>query len=29
MQPVVPFKFVTSAELIGREHQAIPADPIQ
>ena len=29
MQPVVPFKFATYTELIGREHQAIPADPIQ
>ena len=28
MQPLVPFKFVTYAELIGKEHQAIPADPI-
>ena len=29
MQPVVPFKFVTYTELMGREHQAIPGDPIQ
>ena len=29
MQPIVPFTFVTYTELIGKEHQAIPADPIQ
>lgn len=29
MQPVVPFKFVTSTELIRKERQAIPVDPIQ
>ena len=29
MQPVVPFKFATSTELIGKKHQTIPADPIQ
>ena len=29
MQPIIPFKFVTYTELIGKERQAIPADPIQ
>ena len=29
MQPIIPFKFVTYPEVSGKEHQAIPADPIQ
>ena len=29
MQPLVPSEFVTYAEPIGKEHQAIPADPTQ